>query len=51
MKSSDLFTHPYKLFSHPYEPEFVSNTERDSEPVTDPVFSDSPRKDSTATPS
>lgn len=39
------------LFSHPYEPEFVSNTERNSEPVTAPVFSDKPENRSAATPS
>jgi hypothetical protein len=43
MKSSDLF-------SHPYVPEFVSNTDRDSEAVQVPVFSDGPQSDSTATP-
>ena len=42
MKSSDLF-------SHPYEPEVVSNTERDWKPVQFPAFSDSPQRDSTAT--
>jgi hypothetical protein len=33
MKSSDLFSHPEK-------PEFVSNTERSTEPVQAPTFSD-----------
>jgi hypothetical protein len=40
MESSDLF-------SHPYEPEAVSNREAFAEPVQAPVFSDSPRKEST----
>jgi len=42
MKSSDLF-------SHPYEVEFVSNTELDWEPVQFPVFSDGHQSDTTAT--
>jgi hypothetical protein len=40
---------PSDLFSHPHEREVVSNTQRDSEPVELPTFSDSPQKDSTAT--
>jgi hypothetical protein len=40
---------PSDLFSHPYEREVVSNTERDSEPVQFPAFSDSPQRDSTET--
>ena len=47
MKSSDMFSHPH-LFSHPYEPEVASNTERDSEQVQLPIFSDAPQSDSTA---
>jgi len=47
MKSSDMFSHPH-LFSHPYEPEVASNTERDSEQVQLPIFSDAPHSDSTA---
>jgi hypothetical protein len=43
MKSSDLF-------SHPYEPEDVPSTDRDSEPVQSPTFSDAPQRDSSATP-
>lgn len=42
MKSSDLF-------SHRYEPEAVSDTPRDSEPVQLPIFSDRPKSDSAAT--
>jgi hypothetical protein len=42
MKSSDLF-------SHPYEPEDVSSTDRDSEPVQSPAFSDGPKSESSAT--
>ena len=42
MKSSELFSHPH-LFSHPYEPEVVSNTDRDSEAVQLPIFSDPPK--------
>jgi hypothetical protein len=45
----DLRMKSFDLFSHPYEHEVVSNTERDSEPVNVPVFSDSPQSDSTAT--
>ena len=41
MESSDLF-------SHPYEPEVVPNTERSTDPVQPPAFSDRPRNDSTA---
>jgi hypothetical protein len=41
MKSPDLF-------SHRYEPEAVSDTPRDSEPVQLPVFSDRPKSDSAA---
>ena len=41
MKSSELF-------SHPYQPETAYDSERDSEPVQAPVFSDMPTKDSTA---
>nr|WP_268777997.1 hypothetical protein [Mycolicibacterium komanii]CRL69938.1 hypothetical protein CPGR_01752 [Mycolicibacterium komanii] len=33
------------LFSHPQEPEFVSN-DRSTEPVTNPVFSDRPDRGS-----
>jgi hypothetical protein len=40
---------PTDLFSHPYEPEFVPNIERDSEPVQAPAFSDAPQSDTTAT--
>jgi hypothetical protein len=40
---------PSDLFSHLDEPEVVSNTERDSEPVQFPAFSDGPQRDSTAT--
>ena len=40
MTSSDLF-------SHPYEPEFVANSDRASEPVQPPAFSDRPQSDST----
>jgi len=40
---------PSDFFSHPYEREVVSNTERDSEPVQFPAFSDSPQRDSTET--
>jgi hypothetical protein len=47
MKSSELFSHPH-LFSHPYEPEVVPNTDRDSEAVQLPIFSDHPQSDSTA---
>jgi hypothetical protein len=47
MKSSELFSHPH-LFSYPYEPEVVSNTDRDSEAVQLPIFSDRPQSDSTA---
>ncbi|WP_156772313.1 hypothetical protein [Mycobacterium sp. 1245805.9] len=44
MNSSDLF-------SHRYEPEVVSDTLRDSEPVQLPTFSDRPTSDSaTKTP-
>jgi hypothetical protein len=42
MKSSDLF-------SHRYEPEVVSDTHRDSEPVQLPTFSDRPNSDPQAT--
>lgn len=42
MKSSNLF-------SHRYEPEVVSDTGRDSEPVQLPTFSDRPNGDSEAT--
>lgn len=42
MKSSDLFSHPYK-------PEDVSRTDGDSEPVQSPAFSDAPERDSSAT--
>jgi hypothetical protein len=42
MKSTDLF-------SHRYEPEVVSHTDRDSEPVQLPTFSDRPNSDSAAT--
>ena len=42
MTSSDLF-------SHPYEPEFMSYAERHSESVQPPSFSDSPHSDSAAT--
>jgi hypothetical protein len=45
----DLRMKSFDLFSHPYELEVVSNTERDSQPVNVPVFSDSPQSDSTAT--
>jgi hypothetical protein len=41
MDSSDLF-------SHPYEPEAIPDREAFTEPVEAPVFSDRPRKDSTA---
>jgi hypothetical protein len=41
MESSDLF-------SHPDRPEVVANSERSTEPVQAPVFSDRPRNDSTA---
>lgn len=41
MNSSDLF-------SHRYEPEVVSDTARDSEPVQLPTFSDRPNSDSPA---
>ena len=41
---------PSDLFSHPYEREVASDTERDSEPVQFPAFSDSPQRDSAATP-
>jgi hypothetical protein len=41
MESSDLFSHPH-LFSHPYEPEVVSNSDRATEPVQLPTFSDAP---------
>lgn len=34
------------LFSHPQEPEFVSNLDRSTEPVTNPVFSDRPDRGS-----
>jgi hypothetical protein len=47
MESSDLFSHPH-LFSHPFEPEVVSKTDRDSEPVQLPTFSDAPKSNSTA---
>jgi hypothetical protein len=36
------------LFSHPYQPEAVPAGDRSTEPVQAPVFSDHPRKDSTA---
>lgn len=41
MTSSDLF-------SHRYEPEVVSPTSRDAEPVQLPTFSDRPNSDSAA---
>ena len=41
MESSDLFSHPH-LFSHPYEREVVSNSDRATEPVHLPTFSDGP---------
>jgi len=47
MKSSELFSHPH-LFSYRYEPEVVSNTDRDSEAVQLPIFSDRTQSDSTA---
>ena len=37
-----------ELFSHPYQPDTAFDNERDSEPVAAPVFSDLPKKDSTA---
>jgi hypothetical protein len=40
---------PSDLFSHLDEPEIVSNTERDSEPVQAPAFSDARQSDTTAT--
>lgn len=42
MKSNDLF-------SHPYEPERAASNDGDSDPVTNPVFSDSPQRDPSAT--
>ena len=36
------------LFSHPHQPEVVPESERSTEPVQAPVFSDRPRNDSTA---
>jgi hypothetical protein len=36
------------LFSHPYEPEAVPNTEASSEEVQVPTFSDGPQSDSPA---
>ena len=36
------------LFSHPHQPEAVPESERSTEPVQAPVFSDRPRDDSTA---
>jgi len=44
MKSTDLF-------SHPYEPEVTPKTERDSEPVQFPTFSDHPDSESATSPS
>jgi len=44
----DLAMESSDLFSHPYEPEAVPNREAFNEPVQAPVFSDRPRKDSTA---
>jgi hypothetical protein len=41
MESSDLF-------SHPHQPQAVPNPEALTDPVQAPVFSDRPRKDSTA---
>nr|WP_268778109.1 hypothetical protein [Mycolicibacterium malmesburyense]CRL67323.1 hypothetical protein CPGR_00377 [Mycolicibacterium malmesburyense] len=32
------------LFSHPQQPEFVSNDDNSTEPVTNPVFSDRPER-------
>ncbi len=49
MKSSELFSHPH-LFSNTYEPEVVSNTDRDSEAVQLPTFSDAPKSNSAVTP-
>jgi hypothetical protein len=36
------------LFSHPDEPEVAAKTDRDSEPVQAPTFSDRPKGNSTA---
>jgi hypothetical protein len=36
------------LFSHPYEPQPVSNGERSTEPTEAPAFSDRPETDSSA---
>lgn len=41
MESSDLSAPP-GLFSHPYEREVVSDSDRATEPVQLPVFSDGP---------
>ena len=40
---------PSDLFSHPNEPETVSSTERHSEPVEFPAFSDAHQSGTTAT--
>ncbi|GAT08404.1 MULTISPECIES: hypothetical protein [Mycobacteriaceae] len=37
MQSNDLFSHPQK-------PEFTSNEDHSTEPVTNPVFSDRPER-------
>ena len=42
MKSSDLF-------SHPHESEFMPNEGGSAEPIKNPVFSDTPRRDSPVT--
>lgn len=42
----------HDLFSHPQKPQFVASDDDSSEPVTNPVFSDRPERDSSAaTPS
>ncbi len=41
---------PTDLFSHPYQPEAGAHTERDSEPVQNPAFSDSPQRNTPTAP-